>query len=94
MFDMEVGAQQTIRLTEFMADKAPAWQRVVKKHGLIDTPYEKAAAWGFGDFVFRCDFDVISSTTKLRQAGFGDVEDSETMFARLFKELRRRRVIP
>ncbi len=94
MFGMEVGAQQTIRLTEFMADKAPVWQRVVRKYGLVDTPYEKAAAWGFGDFVFRCDFDVISSTTKLRQAGFGDIEDSEAMFARLFEQLRLRRVIP
>ncbi len=94
MFDMEVGTQQTIRLTEFMADKAPVWQRVVEKHGLVGTPYEVAASWGFGDFVFRCDFDVISSTTKLRQAGFSDIEDSEAMFARHFAELRRRRIIP
>jgi nucleoside-diphosphate-sugar epimerase len=94
MFGMEVGAQQTIRLTEFMADKGPVWQRVVERYGLIKTPYEKAAAWGFGDFVFRCDFDVISSTTKLRQAGFGDIVDTEAMFARLFEQLRLRKVIP
>lgn len=94
MFDMPVGELQTIKLTEFMADKAPVWKRVVEKYGLVDIPYEKAAAWGFGDFVFRCDFDVISSTTKIRQAGFQDIVDSESMFERMFTELRRRKVIP
>ncbi len=62
--------------------------------GLVDTPYERPRPGGFGDFVFRCDFDVISSTTSLRQAGFGDIEDSEAMFARHFAELRRRKIIP
>lgn len=94
MFDMPVGEPQTFRLTQFMADKAPVWQRVVRKYGLIDLPYDKAAAWGFGDFVFRCDFDVVSSTTKIRLAGFSDMVDSESMFERMFAELRRRKVIP
>jgi hypothetical protein len=37
---------------------------------------------------------VISSTTKLRQAGFAETVDSEAMFLRMFEEFRRRRVIP
>ncbi|PWR25434.1 SDR family oxidoreductase [Zavarzinia aquatilis] len=94
MFDMEVGGVQTIRLTEFMADKAPIWQRIVEKHGLRNIAYDKIAAWGFGDFVFRCDFDVISSMTKIRLAGFNQMVDSEAMFQRLFTGLRQRRVIP
>lgn len=94
MFDMPVGEPQAIRLTEFMADKGPVWDRVVAKHGLNPIAYERAAAWGFGDFVFRCDFDVISSTTRIRQAGFHGIVDSEEMFGRMFAELRRRKVIP
>lgn len=94
MFDMEPGGVQTINLTEFMADKAPVWQRIVAKYGLQDIAYDKIAAWGFGDFVFNCDFDVISSMTKIRLAGFNEMVDSEAMFRRLFDGLRERRVIP
>ena len=92
-FGMEYAPPQTIRLSEFMVDKAPVWQRIVKKHGLLPTPYESVAAWGFGDFIFRCDYDVISSTTKIRQAGFHEVVDSEEMFLRMFREFRERKVI-
>ncbi|MBJ3778631.1 SDR family oxidoreductase [Acuticoccus mangrovi] len=93
-FGMEVGDVQTISLTEFMADKGPVWDRIVAKHGLLPVPYDKVASWGFGDFVFNCDYDVISSTTKIRQAGFAPVVDSEAMFLRLFQEFRERKVIP
>ncbi|MCD7098359.1 SDR family oxidoreductase [Stenotrophomonas sp. MMGLT7] len=93
-FDMEVGEPQTIPLAQFMADKAPLWQSLVQRHGLQPVPYDQIAAWGFGDFIFRCDWDVISSTTRIRQAGFHDVVDSTQMFLRLFDEFRTRKVIP
>ncbi|MFE8148665.1 hypothetical protein RBA63_00325 [Brenneria goodwinii] len=66
----------------------------MKKHGLLPVPYEQIASWEFGDFIFRCDWDVIASTTKIRQAGFHDVIDSTQMFIRLFEEFRARKVIP
>ncbi|MFC3061025.1 SDR family oxidoreductase [Paenirhodobacter populi] len=91
---MELAPPMTISLTEMMADKGPVWDRIVEKHGLIPVPFDKVASWGFGDFIFRCDWDVISSTTKIRQAGFAPVVESEAMFMRLFDEFRARRVIP
>ncbi|WP_244817530.1 SDR family oxidoreductase [Caballeronia sp. Lep1P3] len=91
---MPLAEPQTISLREYMADKGPLWERIVKKHGLVPVPYEHVAAWGFGDFIFRCDWDVISSTTKIRQAGFHDVVDSTGMFLRLFDEFRERKAIP
>lgn len=93
-FDMEVGEPQTIPLAAYMADKGPLWQALTERHGLRPIPYEQLAAWAFGDFIFRCDWDVISSTTKIRQAGFHDVVDSTEMFLRLFEQLRARRIIP
>lgn len=93
-FDMPLAEPQTINLREYMADKGPLWERIVKQHGLVDIPYEHVAAWGFGDFIFRCDWDVVSSTTKIRQAGFHDVVDSTDMFLRLFDEFRERKAIP
>jgi nucleoside-diphosphate-sugar epimerase len=93
-FDMPLGEPQEIPLAEYMQDKAPLWQSLCDKHGLLRVPYEQIAAWAFGDFIFRCDWDVISSTTKIRQAGFHDVVDSTQMFLRLFETFRLRRVIP
>lgn len=93
-FGMDLGAPMTISLTDMMADKGPVWDRIVEKHGLVKVPFEKVAAWGFGDFIFRCDWDVISSTTKIRQAGFHPCVDSQAMFIRLFDEFRNRKIIP
>ena len=93
-FGMEVGPRQHIRLAEMMRDKAPVWDRLVAEHGLQPIPYEQVAAWSFGDFVFSAGFDIISSMTKARRYGFGEVVDTEEMFLRLFDELRSARVIP
>lgn len=92
--DMDPGEPMPISLTEMMADKAPLWDRIKAKHGLVDVPFDKVASWGFGDFIFNCDWDVISSTTRIRQAGFTDVVDSEEMFLRLIDDFRERKVIP
>ncbi|PXW24737.1 SDR family oxidoreductase [Paraburkholderia caballeronis] len=93
-FDMPLAEPQTLTLREQMADKGPLWTRMTAKYGLAPVPYERVAAWAFGDFIFRCDWDVISSTTKIRQAGFHDVVDSTPMFLRLFDEFRARKAIP
>ncbi|MEG6509512.1 SDR family oxidoreductase [Methyloligella sp. 2.7D] len=91
---MDPAEPMPISLSEMMADKGPLWDRIKQKYGLVDVPFDKIAAWGFGDFIFNCDWDVISSTTRIRQAGFGSVVDSEAMFLRLIDEFRERKIIP
>lgn len=93
-FGMETGPVQTISLTELMADKAPLWQEIVGKYGLQPIPYEDLAAWPFADYVFGCDWDVMSDTLKIRRAGFQDCVDSEEAFLRLFQQFRDMKVIP
>ncbi|TPW27874.1 SDR family oxidoreductase [Martelella alba] len=93
-FDMDPAEPMPISLATMMADKAPLWGAIKAKYGLADVPFDKVAAWGFGDFIFNCDWDVISSTTRIRQAGFASAVDSETMFIRLFDEFRERKIIP
>lgn len=92
--DIRHASPLPLPLSSFMADKGPVWDRIVSKHGLVPNAYATIAAWGFGDFIFNVGYDVISSTTKLRQAGFADVVDSEEMFLRMFAEFRRRKIIP
>jgi hypothetical protein len=77
-----------------MADKAPVWDAIVRKHGLQPIPYKQLVSWGYGDFAFRQDFDNVSSTIKVRQAGFHDCIDSETMFSHFFEKPAEIRVLP
>lgn len=93
-FGMVPGPVQTLSLTEFMADKGPLWAKIVEKHGLQPIAYEALVAWPFADYVFGCDWDVMTDTLKIRRAGFHDCLDSEEAFLRLFQQFRDMKVIP
>ena len=94
VFEMPVAEPQTISLVGHMADKAPLWDAMVQQHGLQAHRYQDIVAWPFGDYVFGCDWDVMTSTTKARQHGFHDVVDSEEMLLRLLTQFRRERIVP
>lgn len=93
-FDMPLGEVQTIPLSEFMADKEPVWRRIVERHGLKPVSYREIAAWPFADYVFGTDWDVMTDTLKIREAGFHDYVRSDAMFLRLFRQFRELGVIP
>ena len=79
---MPAGDVRTISLTADMADKAPLWRAMTEKHGLKPYAWDELVAWPFADYVFGCDWDVMSDVTKSRRFGFHDVVDSEEMFVR------------
>lgn len=93
-FHMATGPVRTVSLASLMADKAPVWRDIVAAHKLEDRPYDSMALWSYGDGVFTPDWDMISSTTKLRQHGFHDVIDTPTMLFEQFDSFRRVNVIP
>ena len=76
------------------AEIKPLWQRIVAKHGLRATPYADVAAWPFADYVFGCDWDVMSDTLKIRAAGFHEHVRSSEIFLRLFTQFRELQVLP
>ncbi|MET4781003.1 SDR family oxidoreductase [Glaciihabitans sp. UYNi722] len=93
-FDLDVAPPLPMSLEEVMADKAGLWDEMVSRHGLLPTPYSEVSSWAFGDFVFSWDYDVIADTSKSRRAGFHEYVDTETMFLRIFQDLRAQRLIP
>jgi nucleoside-diphosphate-sugar epimerase len=93
-FGLDPGPQRQFSLQQFMADKAPVWDRIVQRYGLRPYRFEEIAAWKFADYVFSAQWDVISDCGKARRAGFCETVDSEEMFLRLFAEFRTNRVIP
>ena len=93
-FDMPAADPQPHALVGFMADKAPLWDAMVEKYGLQPYRFGEIAAWPFGDYVFNCDWDVMSNVTKSRLHGFKTVVDSEEMFVRLLARFRKERIVP
>jgi len=93
-FDMQAGPVKTARLTALMADKAPVWERVVRKYELRPTPYENVAVWSYADFNWLRDHDKMSDTLKLRQSGFHECMDTGRMFLDHLANFRRERLIP
>lgn len=93
-FGMDVGPLRTVRLAEVMADKGDVWRAIVKRHDLVSPPYERLVLWAYGDFVFTPSWDMMSDTTKLRQAGFGRAPSTQSEFIRYFDHFRSVRLLP
>jgi len=93
-FGMETGPRRHISMVQFMTDKGPVWDHIVAKHGLKPYAYDEIVRWTYGDFVFTPEYDVISSTTKLRKFGFHEMVDTEEMFPRLWDEMKAERILP
>jgi nucleoside-diphosphate-sugar epimerase len=93
-FGMDYAEPQPVPLAEAMPLHANVWNRLVERHDLVRTPFEHLAGWDFGDFLFRSEFDNVTSTIKARQAGFARCLDSEDRFLELFDRLVAERVIP
>jgi hypothetical protein len=56
--------------------------------------YARAVGWGFGDFVFHSDFDLVSDMGKIRRAGFGESVDSVEVLVDAIRRLQEARVLP
>ena len=93
-FGMEAGPVKPVKLVDFMRDKAPLWDTIVREHALRATPFHQAAVWPYGDFNFNRGYDVVSSTIKLRQSGFAGCADTGEMFLNHFARFREQRLIP
>src|ERR1043166_3059073 len=66
-FGMAAGAVRPLRLSEWVRDKQPIWDRAVHRHGLVASRLGEIADWDFADFHWAHGYDVTSSTAKLRE---------------------------
>ncbi|MDK1328104.1 SDR family oxidoreductase [Arthrobacter sp. zg-Y1143] len=93
-FGMDYAEPQPVPLVDAMPQYAELWEQMTERYGLQQTPYADLVRWEFADFIFRSEFDNVSSTIKARQAGFGDCLDSEDRFLELFDALAAQKIIP
>ena len=94
LFDMPCGEVQTLSLAQWMADKGPVWEQIVRQHKLKCCRLDEVALWAFGDFAFRQSCDVISSITKIRTLGFHDTVDTEELYLAILRQYREARLLP
>ncbi len=93
-FDMEVGMPQQIPVAATMADKGDVWAAMADKHGLRPYALPEIVNWAYLDMALNNDIDQMSSLTKIFQAGWNRVWDSEETITRQLQKLRDAKVIP
>lgn len=98
---MEMGADEPVSLAEWLPAKAGIWDRIVTKHGLRPLPLASLLGQShhYADFcmasgVAKSPPPVLVSTIKLRQAGFSDCIDTETMFRAQLARLVAKKILP
>jgi hypothetical protein len=64
-FGMRPGGVRTAGIAETMAGHPGVWKSIVRRYGLI----ERDVFWRYADYVWRTEFDIMSSTAKARAAG-------------------------
>ncbi len=93
-FGMQCGTSLNIRLEDWIKDKSPVWNAIVKKHNLRGTDVQQLALWPYGDYQLRPQWDVTSSMEKACKLGFADAVNSREMFRQQFENYRAQRIIP
>lgn len=91
---MQTASPVPLTLARHMADKGPVWRRIAERHGLVEPDLARLVGWGFGDFIFHTETDVISDVNKIRASGFGETMSSTASLLAALDSLRRQRILP
>ena len=95
---LPVGEAQPMSLRAYIDERRGAWSRLVSRHGLRvpDDPavFLGESAW-LSDFVLgNCSRTVLTSTVKLRQAGFHDCIDTAQSVVKWIRRWREAGMLP
>jgi len=93
-FEMAVGGVRPMKLSEWIKDKQPVWDRILWRHGLVESRVDEVADWRFADFHWAHGYDICSSAEKLRNAGFPVALDSEQAFIGYLARYREAKILP
>lgn len=91
---VEAGDVRPFRMREWVRDKQPLWDGIVRRHGLVESRLDDVADWAFADFHWAQGYDVVSSVEKLHAAGFAETIDSSEMLLAHLRRYREARVLP
>jgi nucleoside-diphosphate-sugar epimerase len=93
-FGVPAGGPRPIPLSSFMPELAPLWKEMAAKYGLAQPELGSLVNWGFLEFMFAIEYDIVLALGKIRRAGFVRHPDTLEGFYRRFDDYRRARIIP
>ncbi|WPP05182.1 SDR family oxidoreductase [Methylocella tundrae] len=85
---------ERIPLEVQLADAAPIWAEIARKHGLVESDLSVVASAWHTDADLGRPIEVVTDMTKSRKLGFLDYQATDDSFFDLFARLRADRVIP
>lgn len=88
------GRVRPFKFSDWIADKQPVWDTIVRRHNLAPAPLEEVADWAFADFHWSQGYDVVSDPAKLRRAGFPETIDSGQMMLNHLQAYREAKILP
>jgi len=91
---METASPVPLTLESHMVDKGPLWRTLAERYGLAEPDLGRLVGWGFGDFIFHTETDVISDVNKLHEYGFTERLNSTTSLLNAIDSLKRQRILP
>ena len=74
-------------------DYRGVWRELAEER-LVEADILQLSDGHFADFVFGWNYDMFGDGSKLRRAGFTQMQATDEMFFRLFAQLRAARIIP
>lgn len=93
-FGLEPGGVQPESLTEAFRAAEEQWRAMAAREGLSEPEIGRIASGPYGDATFSATWDDMSSTVKIRRAGFDRVYASRESLLGALTAYRRHRVIP
>jgi hypothetical protein len=93
-FGVPAGGPRPIPLSSFMPELAPLWRAMAVEYGLTQPELGPLVNWGFLEFLFAIEYDIVLALGKIRRAGFTRHPDTVEGFFKRFDEYRRARIIP
>ncbi len=94
-YGLKLEEPQPFTLAEQMPPQyAGLWDEIVAEHNLEPTPWATLVDWHFGDAILGSTSDNVSSTIKVRKAGFHDCYDTIERTLELLDELAERKIVP
>ena len=91
---LETASPVPLTLTRHMADKGPLWRSLSGRSGLVEPDLSALVGWGFGEFIFNTETDVISDVNKIYEHGFTERMNSTASLLGAIDRLKRKRVLP
>ena len=93
-FGIPPGDVRPFKMSEWVRDKQPVWDGIVRRHGLAESLLDEIADWAFADFHWAHGYHVVSSTAKLRESGFSEMLDSTQMLLDHLTRYREAKILP